>query len=170
MGCGTLHTQADRLCPVRAAHDGSARCHASKPPQRSPSLRLGLVCGPRYGPALALAPVQAPCSRLLRASASYGERFSVHVSVRITPWHERNRRYSKPVSSLRGDIRHARISQPPDYGHTPRKLPRFRAISRIIADCAPNRRFNIITKCLYPVNHFFTYFLTFFHACLAFYL
>ena len=71
-----------------AAHDASALlgCHARiKRAAGSPSLRLGLVCGVLRTPALALAPVQAPCSRLLSASASYGERFSVHVSVRITP-------------------------------------------------------------------------------------
>jgi len=81
------------------------------------------------------------------AQASYGERFSVHASVRITPEHERNRRKASrfhPSTAIYAAC--AWISQPPDYGHTPRKLPRFRAISRIIADCALGRRSVIIQQ------------------------
>ena len=45
--------------------------------------------------------------------ASYGE-VPVHVLVRITPWHERNRRASRPVPPSYSDIRCAQVLQPPD--------------------------------------------------------
>ena len=56
-----------------------------------------------------------------------------------------------------------KLSQPPDFnGHTPRKLPACAAISRIIADCAPNRRLTIIihqfskVKCFSPESAYFS--------------
>ena len=52
-------------------------------------------------------------------------------------WPRKNRRIDRPVSSLPGDIRRGTdLSAARFYGHTPRKLPVFTAISRIIADCA----------------------------------
>ena len=53
---------------------------------------------------------------------------------------------SRPVPPNHAIYAVPRILQPPDsLGHTPRKLPRFRAISRIIAVCA-KRGFGIIQQ------------------------
>lgn len=58
---------------------------------------------------------------------------------RFRAYHSRprkNRHIDRPVSSLPGDIRRGTdLSAARFYGHTPRKLPVFTAISRIIAEC-----------------------------------
>ena len=49
----------------------------------------------------------------------------------------KNRHSDRPVFTVPGDIRRVQHSlSRPIVGHTPRKLPPFGAISRIIADCA----------------------------------
>ena len=48
----------------------------------------------------------------------------------------KNRHSDRPVFTVPGDIRRVQHSlSRPIVGHTPRKLPAFAAISRIIADC-----------------------------------
>ena len=92
---------------------------------------------------------------------------STHAIVRITPGHEKTgtngpvsphtRRYTPCMDSLSRPI----------VGHTPRKLPRFRAISRIIADCARNRRSAIIQQHPRVCQGLFQNFFGIFHEVLG---
>jgi hypothetical protein len=80
--------------------------------------------------------------------------------VRIIPAQKKYRRKKAGIAPWRGDLRRKKSTlSRPIIGHTPRKLPPFGAISRIIAVAwghnNPNTSSFIIQDSLLFVNRFF---------------